>query len=81
MKDGISQPLMWKTKAFVGLQGWHPGSVFFVAGYMYKRESGFIFMVRFLILKAKCLAASGIKWLLKHRRRYSEELENPTLIY
>lgn len=32
-------------------------------------------MVRFLILKAKCIATSGIKWLLKHRRRYSEGRE------
>lgn len=59
----------------MGILGWHSGSVFFVAGYMYKKKSGFIFMVRFLILKAKCIATSGIKCLLKHRRRYSEGLE------
>lgn len=76
-----SQPLMWKTETFMGLQGWCPSSVFFVARCMYKMESGFIFMVRFLILKAKCLVASGIKWLLKHRRRYNEALENSILIY
>lgn len=79
MKSGLSQPLMWKTEAFMELLGWHPGSLFFVACYMYKMETGFVFMVRFLILKVKCLAASGIKWLLKHKR-FSKALENPTLI-
>lgn len=64
----------------MGFLGWHAASVIFVAGYMCKRESRFIFLVRFLILKAKCRAASGIQWQLKHRR-HSEEPEKLTLIH
>lgn len=64
----------------MGFLGWLPGSVIFVAGYMCKRESGFVFVVRFLIVKDKCQAASGVEWLLKHRRKHSEELEKTTLL-
>lgn len=38
----------------MGFLAWCLDSVVFVSGYMSKRESGFIFMDKFLILKAKC---------------------------
>jgi len=81
VKKTLSKPTIWKTETFMGLPGWHPGFLIFVAGYMCKRESGFILTFRFLIPKAKHRAASGIEWLLKHRRRHIEEPEKLTLVY